>query len=220
MKKLRVLVLSDEIDRALYDHFDRSMLQDIDMIISCGDLPARYLTFLATMFNGPVLYVCGNHDEKYVTNPPEGCICIEDEIYEYQGIRFLGLGGSRRYKKGPFQYTEAQMEKRIHKLWYPLWRKKGFDVLVTHSPAKDHGDGKGAHEGFPCFNRLIEKYRPSWFFCGHMHLSYDANTPRVSRLGDTSTVNAFGKYVVEVEVPENGNTHRSADGDGGSQLEQ
>jgi len=26
MKKLRVLVLSDEIDRALYDHFDRSML--------------------------------------------------------------------------------------------------------------------------------------------------------------------------------------------------
>ena len=36
MKKLRVLVLSDEIDRALYDHFDRSMLQDIDMIISCG----------------------------------------------------------------------------------------------------------------------------------------------------------------------------------------
>ncbi len=34
MKKLRVLVLSDEIDRALYDHFDRSMLQDIDMIIS------------------------------------------------------------------------------------------------------------------------------------------------------------------------------------------
>ena len=112
------------------------------------------------------------------------------------------------------------MEKRIHKLWYPLWRKKGFDVLVTHSPAKNHGDGKGAHEGFPCFNRLIEKYRPSWFFYGHMHLSYDANTPRVSRLGDTATVNAFGKYVVEVEGPENGDTHRSADGDGGSQLEQ
>lgn len=100
MKKLRVLVLSDEIDRALYDHFDRSMLQDIDMIISCGDLPARYLTFLATMFNGPVLYVCGNHDEKYVTNPPEGCICIEDEIYEYQGIRFLGLGGQPPVQKG------------------------------------------------------------------------------------------------------------------------
>lgn len=202
MKKLRALVLSDEVDRALYDHFSKTMLEGIDLIISCGDLPARYLTFLATMFNGPVLYVHGNHDEKYVTNPPEGCICIEDDIFEYEGIRFLGLGGSRRYKPGPFQYTEREMEKRIRKLWYPLWKNKGFDVLVTHSPAKGHGDGKGAHEGFQCFNRLIEKYRPSWFFYGHMHLSYDANSPRISALGPTNTVNAFGKYVVEIEVPE------------------
>ena len=212
MKRLRVLVLSDEVDRALYDHFDRSMLQDIDLIISCGDLPARYLSFLATMFNGPLLYVCGNHDEKYVTNPPEGCICIEDEIFEYQGIRFLGLGGSRRYKKGPFQYTEQEMEKRIRKLWYPLWRKKRFDVLVTHSPAKGHGDGKGAHEGFPCFNRLIEKYRPSWFFYGHMHLSYDGQMALGSMPENTKTVNAFGKDVLELEIPEDADDRQGVSG--------
>ncbi len=215
MKRLRVLVLSDEVDRALYDHFDRSMLQDIDLIISCGDLPARYLSFLATMFNGPLLYVCGNHDEKYATNPPEGCICIEDEIFEYQGIRFLGLGGSRRYKKGPFQYTEQEMEKRIRKLWYPLWRKKGFDVLVTHSPAKGHGDGKGAHEGFDCFNSLIEKYQPSWFFYGHMHLSYNGQIPRVNQLKTTTTVNAFGKYVLDLEIPD---TADERQGDSGKEA--
>lgn len=48
----------------------------------------------------PSLYVHGNHDDKYNVKPPEGCICIEDEIYEYEGVRFLGLGGSNRYKPG------------------------------------------------------------------------------------------------------------------------
>lgn len=202
MKKLRVLLLSDEVDRALYDHFDRSMLEGIDMIISCGDLPARYLTFLATMFNGPVLYVHGNHDERYEQKPPEGCICIEDEIFEYEGIRFLGLGGSRRYKPGPFQYTEKEMERRIRRLKFPLWRKKGFDVLVTHAPARGHHDGKGPHEGFACFNELIRKYSPSWFFYGHVHMNYDPDRPRKSRLGNTRTVNAFQKYILEMEVPD------------------
>lgn len=202
MKKLKVLLLSDEVDRGLYDHFRRDMLDGIDVIISCGDLPARYLEFLSTLFPGPVFYVCGNHDEQYKFRPPEGCICIEDKIVEYEGVRFLGLGGSMRYRDGDFQYTEKEMERRIRRLYWKLRRKKGFDVLVAHSPAKGHHDGKGAHSGFACFNALIRKYSPRYFFYGHVHLSYDASSPRCSRLGNTITVNAFQKHILEIEVPE------------------
>lgn len=83
------------------------------------------------------MYVHGNHDDKYNVKPPEGCICIEDEIYEYEGVRFLGLGGSNRYKPGENQYTQKEMTKRVKKLWWKLKRKNGFDVLVTHSRQRD-----------------------------------------------------------------------------------
>mgnify|MGYP002508894457 CR=1 FL=1 len=53
-------------------YFDKSMLEGIDLIISCGDLDPRYLSFLVTFYSGPVLYVHGNHDGKYEQIPPEG----------------------------------------------------------------------------------------------------------------------------------------------------
>ena len=35
----------------------------------------------------------------------------------------------------PNQYTERKMRARIRRLWWKLWRHKGFDILVTHAPA-------------------------------------------------------------------------------------
>lgn len=195
----RILLLSDEVDRALYDHFDQNMPTDIDLIISCGDLPARYLEYIATLTSVPLFYVRGNHDERYHEKPPMGCVCLEDDVIEYDGLRMLGLGGCVKYKEGPDQFTEKQMESRIRKLWFKLRKKKGFDVLVTHAPAKDHHDGKGAHQGFACFRSLVAKYNPAAFFYGHVHLNYKKQ-PRESRLGKTKTVNAFQKHIVEVTV--------------------
>lgn len=120
----------------------KRIFKGIDIIVSCGDLNPSYLSFLTTMVGVPLLYVHGNHDDKYNVKPPEGCICIEDEIYEYEGVRFLGLGGSNRYKPGENQYTQKEMTKRVKKLWWKLKRKNGFDVLVTHSPAKGLHDGE------------------------------------------------------------------------------
>ena len=115
MKVLKILVISDEESVSLWDYFDKSKLEGIDLIISCGDLAPQYLSFLATFFSGPVLYVHGNHDECYLHTPPEGCICIDDQLYEYQGLRILGLGGSMRYRSGEFQYTQNQMKLRVLK---------------------------------------------------------------------------------------------------------
>ena len=138
---MTILAVSDEVAKQYYDHYKVGMLKDIDLIISCGDLPGEYLEFLVTMAGCPLLYVHGNHDDSYREAPPKGCICIEDRIYEYQGVRFLGLGGSYRYRPdGINMYTEREMAWRIKKLKFSLFRKKGFDVLVTHAAACGRGD--------------------------------------------------------------------------------
>lgn len=134
---MKILFLADEESKMYWEYFKKEDFKGIDIIVSCGDLNPSYLSFLTTMVGVPLLYVHGNHDDKYKVKPPEGCICIEDKIYEYDGVRFLGLGGSNRYKPGDNQYTQKQMTKRVKKLWWKLKRKKGFDVLVTHRRQRD-----------------------------------------------------------------------------------
>ena len=97
---MKILVIADEESQKIWDFFRKEDYADIDLVISCGDLKADYLSFIATMIAVPVLYVHGNHDDKYERKPPEGCICIEDTVYMFHGIRILGLGGSYRYKPG------------------------------------------------------------------------------------------------------------------------
>lgn len=196
---MRILVLADKESPALWDHFEKSRLEGIDLILSCGDLHPHYLSFLATFFDGPVLYVHGNHDDKYDITPPEGCICIEDQIYEYNGIRILGLGGSMRYKNGPHQYSQNEMNRRIRKLSFKLWRKHGFDILLTHSPAWQFNDGEDLpHIGFRGFCYLMEKYTPRYFVHGHVHMSYGRQFRRLSAYGKTAVINAYERYVIEL----------------------
>ena len=200
---MRILVLADEESKYLWDFFEKSKLEGIDLIISCGDLKASYLSFLATLASVPVLYVHGNHDGRYDQNPPEGCICIEDDIYVHECIRILGLGGSQLYNYGPYQYTEKDMSKRVRKLWRKLWQHKGFDILVTHSPAYKFNDGEDLpHRGFQVFNELIEKYKPKYFVHGHMHTTYDWRLKmrrEVPYNEHTTVVHAFERYVFEYE---------------------
>lgn len=197
---MRILALADEESPYLWDYFDKSKLKDVDLIISCGDLAPEYLSFLTTLSSIPVLYVHGNHDEKYDRNPPEGCICIDDKIYEYRGVRILGLGGSMRYRPGNYQYTELQMVRRVGKLAFQLFRKRGFDILVTHAPAYQLNDGRDLpHQGFKVFRSLMEKYKPRFFLHGHVHLSYGRKHKRYDKYEDTHVINAFERCIFDFE---------------------
>lgn len=197
------MTIADEESAYLWDHFEKSKLAGIDLIISCGDLNPHYLSFLATFTSAPVLYVRGNHDGKYENTPPEGCICIEDQIYVHEGIRILGLGGSMRYTGGPNQYTERDMRKRVSKLWFPLLRRRGFDILVTHAPAYQLGDGRDLpHQGFKTFVDLMDKYRPRYFLHGHVHMTYGRSYKRYDKYNNTQIINAFERFVFDYEDEE------------------
>ena len=127
---MKILLLADEPDLRLWGHLDRRRLEGVDLVISCGDLPAEYLSFLTCFTNAPVLYVHGNHDACYELKPPEGCICIEDGIFEYRGLRIVGLGGCMRYKPGKHQYTDRQMASRVRRLAFRLELSGGFLLLA------------------------------------------------------------------------------------------
>lgn len=197
---MKILAIADEESKGLWEYFDKSKLEGVDLIISCGDLDPAYLTFLVTMASIPVLYVHGNHDGKYSKTPPDGCICIEDQIYVHKGIRILGLGGSMRYSAGTHQYTERQMKQRAARLRFQIFRRRGFDILVTHAPAYQLNDGRDLpHQGFQVFRRLLEKYRPKFFLHGHVHLSYGVSHKRYDKYEDTHVINAYERCVFEFE---------------------
>ena len=198
MIKVKILLISDVEDSYIWDHFDYERFKEIQLVISCGDLKASYLEYVATMINAPLLYVNGNHDVKYLQEPPAGCIPIDDKIFVFENIRILGLGGSIDYNKGPFQYSQKQMKKRFAKLRLKLWKNKGFDILVSHAPAKGMGDGKDlCHQGFEAFIDILNKYSPKYFFHGHQHLNYGEGERKMV-YNTTTIINAFKYHIIEI----------------------
>ena len=196
---MRILALADEPSNRLWGERCKEALEGIDLILSAGDLPSSYLSFITCFTTAPVVYVHGNHDDRYEQKPPEGCTCIEDTVYRYKGVRILGLGGSNRYKPGINQYTDTEMRHRIHALRFRIFRSRGFDILLTHSPAEGLGDGTDiAHQGFAAFVRLLDKYHPKYMIHGHVHANYTRNLKRVTAYGDTQIINGYEKYVLEI----------------------
>lgn len=196
---MKILILADEEAKYYYDYYQPGMLDDIDLILSCGDLHRNYLEFFSTMAKCPIVYVRGNHDSSFVENEPGGCICAEDTIVEIEGIRILGLGGSMKYREDPnVMFTDPQMMMRWFKLLPEIFRHKGFDILLTHAPARGLNDLDDLpHRGFETFIRMMDHYKPKYFIHGHVHMNYGRKVPRISRHGDTTVINGYEYYVLE-----------------------
>lgn len=196
---MRILTVADVPSDRFYEYYKPGKLDEFDLILSCGDLRPEYLEFLVTMARCPLVYVHGNHDDSY-GREPQGCICADDMLVEIEGVRILGLGGSFRYRDGAYMFTEKQMRRRIRKLWLSLKKYGGFDILLTHAPAKGLNDSEHiSHRGFECFNRLMEQYEPSYFIHGHVHRNYSIDIPQKCTFGKTTVVNAFEYCVLDLD---------------------
>ncbi|MBR3350345.1 MAG: metallophosphoesterase [Solobacterium sp.] len=200
---MRIMVIADHEESSLWDYYRASKTEGVDLVLSAGDLDPEYLEFLVTVVNRPLLYVRGNHDDKYETKEPLGCDCIEDVIYNFRGLRILGLGGSYRYGNRINMYTEREMEKRIAKLKLKLKLTGGFDILLTHAPAYGYGDLDDLpHRGFECFNELLEKYRPAYMIHGHVHMEYGPFKRELIHPSGTKIINAYGSYMIDIKEDE------------------
>ena len=200
---MKILAIADEEEMSLWDNYVPGRLKPYDLILSCGDLHAAYLSFLVTMGRAPVLYVHGNHDVTFDQNPPEGCDCIDGKIVLCKGLRILGLGGCMRYRRGAHQYSDKEMARRIKKLRGDIERLGGVDIVVTHAPPRGVGDGDDLpHQGFEALLELIDSYHPAYLLHGHVHLRYGIDIQRENEYRGTKVINVCQSYVLDIPDPE------------------
>lgn len=213
---LRILVLSDRVHDSLYSPLIKSQFEDIDFVLSCGDLPFPYLEYVLTMLNVPLLYVPGNHDRPTHTSDgrtvewPEGAVNIDGRVFTLRlphrrPLTIVGLGGSMNYGGSTNQYTERQMRRRIAAIDLRLlgnrWgKRRDVDLLVTHAPPLGIHDGDDqCHKGFRSFLGFIQRHRPCYHFHGHVHPSYGYDAaPR--RYHETEIRNVCGYELLEIST--------------------
>ena len=97
-------------------------------------------------------------------------------------------------------YTEKEMARRVRRLWRKLRRHRGFDILLTHAPARGQGDMEDIpHRGFETFLALMDRYKPRYLVYGHVHQEYGPmKFVRERQYGETTLVNAYKRYIIEI----------------------
>ncbi len=162
---MRILSVSDHVEPMLYEPGAYKSFSGIDLILSCGDLPPEYLTYLVTVFNVPLFYIKGNHDGIYDLKPPQGCVDLHGKIIVYKGVRIMGLEGSHWYNGGQLQYTEKQMARMVIKTKFKIWWHRGVDIIISHAPPRHVHDGKDpCHRGLNASGALLTDILPNIFY--------------------------------------------------------
>jgi Icc-related predicted phosphoesterase len=211
---LKILAVADKVHELVYGASIRKYFGDVDVVLSCGDLPYDYLEYIVTMLMVPVFFVRGNHDREWEHTTeglraayPGGCVDLHGRVLSHKGLLLAGLEGSQRYRPGPYQYTDAEVMRQIVRMWPRLWLNRlrtgrYVDILLTHSAPFGIGDQPDlCHRGFRSLVSFMDRFKPRYLIHGHIHL-YGHNQPWRGVYRETQVLNAFGYRVIEVEVPE------------------
>ncbi len=181
----------------------RRRYSDIELVVSCGDIPSVYLEFIISVLNIPLFYVRGNHDESYSERPPGG-EDLHNKIRHYKGLTFAGLEGSIQYNRGDIQYTEMQMMGMVMQMGPRIGMSRlrnghGIDILITHSPPRGIHDMEDLpHNGFRALLRFMEWYKPRYMLHGHVH-TYDRRKTTRTLYEETQVININPITVLEIE---------------------
>src|SRR4051812_23231762 len=119
---VNILAVSDHIEALVYSDHIRERFGQVDLVLSCGDLPPSYLEFIVSSLNVPLYGVRGNHDHGQAFNAiphgslGPGTLDIHAQAVQEHGLLLAGLEGSLDYNGGPHQYSEAGMRLQIARL--------------------------------------------------------------------------------------------------------
>jgi uncharacterized protein len=209
---MRILAISDKVVPILYSGGICDHVGDIDMIISCGDLPYYYIDYVVSMLNRPAYFVYGNHGKEVeywsnnmMVSEPSGAANLHGGFAREKGLLLAGLEGSIRYNSAPrFQYTDAQMwgiiAKMVPGLLYNRMRYgRWLDILVAHSPPFGiHDQPDRAHTGFRSFLTFMQYFKPRYLLHGHIHL-YRHDDITKTRYLETEVINVYPYRFLEID---------------------
>jgi hypothetical protein len=206
----RILSIADIVIGSIYSPLIRTRFPDVNLVISCGDLPYYYLEFVADALDQPVFFVRGNHAAlvEYTASgertSPLGAVDLHSRVVCHGGLLLAGVEGSLRYSGGPFQYSRGEMWQHVFRLVPGLLLNRAIhgrylDLFISHAPpAGIHDQPDLPHHGVPAFRWLLQAFKPAYHLHGHIHV-YRPDTPVRTRFGATWVINTFGFAVIEAE---------------------
>ena len=208
---LKILAVSDEVAPVIESPYIRDRFGDCDVVLSCGDLPYTYLEYINYMLPLPCYFIHGNHDRDQrmssgeLLRAPGGWHNLDGQTAHVKGWIIGGLEGSMRYRPdAPFQYTEAEMRRKINRMTLSMMMNRVFhgryiDILITHAPPCGIHDGADAcHTGFDAYLSFMRRFHPRYLLHGHMHRT---NIDRWhSTYEGTEVINVFPYRRLEVRA--------------------
>lgn len=202
---MKILAVSDEVVGWIYSPTLADRCADVDMVISCGDLPISYLDYIASTLNRPCFYVRGNHDHKEISErgpektAAEGWIDLDGAIHRECGLTLAGLEGCLRYRpNAAAQFSQREQRLRAYRLGIKMLFARP-DIFVAHAPPFGIHNGPDlAHTGFSAFNWVIDTYRPRLFLHGHQHRNYNPTQVGETVIGPTLVVNVHPYRILEL----------------------
>lgn len=206
---IKTLCVSDNVIPLIYSLEVRSRYGDVELVLSCGDLPYYYLEYIISTLDVPLFYVRGNHDSvvehgfEGEHTGPLGGVDLHGRFARHRGLIMTGIEGSLRYSRARYQYTQNEM-------WYLVLRLiprllvnrlrfgRYLDVLITHAPPWGIHDREDyPHRGIKAFRWLIRVFQPAYHLHGHIHV-YQPDTVTRTELGSTQVINVYGSRVLHL----------------------
>lgn len=215
---MRTLVVSDKVEPILYSGAIAERVGQVDLVLSCGDLPFYYIEFIVSMLNKPTYYVMGNHGSEVqyhsgkgeswqVATAPQGATNLHCATARVGNLLLAGLEGSIRYNySSASQYTDSEMWLNVARLAPKLLRNRlrygrWLDVLVAHSPPLGiHDRSDRAHTGFRSFLPFMRWFKPRYLLHGHIHL-YRHDEVVQTRYNETEIINVYPYRLLELDLP-------------------
>ena len=230
---MKILAVSDIEDLSLERLIEAGesgskKLEDMDCVVSCGDLSKKYLEFVTDALNKDFFFVSGNHfieqfygdvfkSKKFVKKLYKGKWLkysfggsdLHAKIEVFGDYIFAGFGGAMRYNPGPFQFTEREMLRLVRKVIFKIRVKRFFDVLffrkrkeiivISHAPVEGVNDCDDVcHKGFSCFKEFIHKMKPLLWLHGHVHPEGQRKKPTQAYLENTLILNVIPSKIIEI----------------------
>lgn len=209
---MKILTVSDIEIGLIYSAQITQRFRDVDMVISCGDLPHYYIEYIVSMLNVPVYFVHGNHASpaELGTIPPRsmpwGAMNLHRRSVWERGMLLAGIEGCQRYNLGPHQYTQGEMWEMVlgltpALLYNRLRYGRYLDIFVSHAPPWGIHDMEDLpHRGIKAFRWLIHTFKPAYHFHGHIHVYQTSNLIQTD-FEETRIINTYGFRETTISVP-------------------
>lgn len=177
---MKIVCISDT-----HGHHEKLRLPEGDLIIHAGDISSRglrseiseFLSWFDALDFKYKLFIAGNHDYYFEDEMqiviedliPNGIIYLNDSGIEIEDLQFWGSPVQ------PWFYNWAFNRHRgsdILEHWNLIPQET--DILITHGPAAGKLDvtTRGEHVGCADLLDTIERIKPKYHICGHIHEAY------------------------------------------------